>query len=38
MRYGVPNTFPTRNQTSKLKNQYFLPSILDLEKQPFFLA
>ena len=26
---GVPNTFPTRNQTSELKNQDFLPSILD---------
>ena len=28
-RYGVPNTFPTRNQTSGLKNQDFLPSTLD---------
>ena len=29
MRYGVPNTFPTRNQTSKPKNQDFLSSTLD---------
>ena len=32
---GVPNTFPTRNQTSKPKNQYFLPFKLDLEKCHF---
>ena len=28
-RCGVPNTFPTRNQTSELKNNIFYPSILD---------
>ena len=28
-RYGVPNTFPTRNQTSEPKNQDFLSPILD---------
>ena len=27
--YGVPNTFPKRNQTFGLKNQDFLPSTLD---------
>ena len=26
-RCGAPNTFPTRNQASELKNQDFLPSI-----------
>ena len=36
MRCGVPNTFPTYNQTSELKNQDFLPSTLDKEKCPFF--
>ena len=34
-RCGVPNTFPTHNQTSRPKNQDFLPSTLDLEKCPF---
>ena len=41
MRCGVPNTFPTRNQTFELKNQDFLPSTLDKEKYhllPIFLA
>ena len=28
-RCGVLNTFPTRNQTSRLKNQDFLQSTLD---------
>ena len=28
-RCGVPNTFPTHNQTFGLKNQDFLPSTLD---------
>ena len=28
-RCGLPNTFPTRNQTSELKNQDFLPFTLD---------
>ena len=32
---GVPNTFPTRNQTSGLKNQDFFPSTLDLEMTSF---
>ena len=32
---GVPNTFVTRNQTFRLKNQDFLPSTLDQEKRHF---
>ena len=36
--YGVPNTLPTRNQTSKLKNQDFLPIHIILKKTTFFLA
>ena len=36
MHCGVPNTFPTRNQTSELKNQDFLPSALDLKKKCIF--
>ena len=35
---GVPNTFPTSNQTSGPKSQYFLPSTFRLEKTPFFLS
>ena len=35
---GVPNTFPTCNQTSKLKNQDFLPIHIRLGKTSFFLA
>ena len=35
MHCRVPNTFPTHNQTSGLKNQEFLPSTLDLEKCHF---
>ena len=35
---GVPNTFPTRNQTSELKNQDFLPIHIRLGKTNFFLA
>ena len=34
---GVPNTFPTRNQTSELKNQEFLPIHIRLGKMTFFL-
>ena len=33
-----PNTFPTCNQTSELKNQYFLPIHIRLGKMTFFLA
>ena len=36
--YGVPNSFPTRNQTSELKNQDFLPIHIRLGKTTFFLA
>ena len=35
---GLPNTFPTRNQTSKLKNQDFLPISIRLGKTTFFIA
>jgi len=35
---GVPNTFPTRNQTSEPKNQDFLPIHVKLGKMTFFLA
>ena len=35
---GVPNTFPTRNQTSELKNQDFLPIHIRLGKIHFFLT
>ena len=38
MRCGVPNTFPTRNQTSELKYQDFLSIHIRLEKMTFFLA
>ena len=34
----VPNTFPTRNQTSGLKNQDFFAIHIKLGKMPFFLA
>ena len=37
-RCGVPNTFPTCNQTSELKNQDFLPIHIRLGKTTFFLA
>ena len=37
-RYGVPNTFPTHNQTSELKNQDFLPVHIRLGKMTFFLS
>ena len=37
-RYGVPNTFPTYNQTSELKNQVFFAIHIRLGKMPFFLA
>ena len=37
-RCGVPNTFPTHNQTFELKNQDFLPIHIRLGKTPFFLA
>ena len=36
--YGVPNTFPTRNQTSEFKNHDFLPVHIRLGKMTFFLA
>ena len=36
-RCGVPNTFPTLNQTSKLKNQDFLSIHIRLGKTTFFL-
>ena len=35
---GVLNTFPTRNQTSELKNQDFLSIHNSLGKTTFFLA
>ena len=34
----VPNTFLTRNQTSELKNQDFLPIHIRLGKMTFFLG
>ena len=34
-RYGVPNTFLTRNQTSEFKNQDFLPIHIRLGKTTF---
>ena len=37
-RCGVTNTFPTRNQTSKLKNQDFLSIHIRLGKMTFFLT
>ena len=37
-RCGVRNTFPTRNQTSELKNQDFLPIHIRLGKMLFSLA
>ena len=36
--YEVPNTFPTYNQTLKLKNQDFLSIHIRLGKTTFFLA
>ena len=36
--YGVPNTFPTHNQNSELKNQDFLPIRIRLGKMTFFLS
>ena len=33
-----PNTFPTRNKTSELKNQDFFPIHVRLGKTNFFLA
>ena len=36
--WGVSNTFPTCNQTSKLKNQDFLPIHIRLGETTFFLA
>ena len=35
---GVPNTFPTRNQNSKLKNQKFSPIRIRLGKTTLFLS
>jgi len=37
-RCGVLNTFPTRNQTSELKNEGFLPIHIRLGKMTFFLT
>ena len=37
-RYGVPNTFPTRNQTSGPKNQDFFAIHIRLGKMTVFLA
>ena len=37
-RYGVPNTFLKRNQTSGPKNQDFLAIHIRLGKMPFFLT
>ena len=36
--FGVPNTFPTHDQASKLKNQDILPIHIRLGKMPFFLS
>ena len=35
---GVPNTFPTRNQNSELKNQNLLPIHIRLGKTTLFLS
>ena len=37
-RCGVPNAFPTRNQTSGPKNKDFFAIHIRLGKMPFFLA
>ena len=37
-RCEVPNTFPTHNQTSGLKNQEFFAIHIRLGKMPFFLV
>ena len=37
-RCGVPNNFPTHNQTSELKNQDFLSIHIRLGKTTFFLT
>ena len=37
-RCGVPNTFPSRNQTSELKNQDFFPIHIRLGKTTIFLT
>ena len=37
-RCGVPNTFLTRNKTSKLKDQGFLPNHVRFGKMTFFLT